>query len=295
MVRSIDFEGTIELTAQEINFLSKLMVKRIAVISTSNHPDYFFYVPIVTWVWNKFGWDVALFVTQDCMISTLFYPEGEFKATMYGIPDVEGVRPGTCAQTVRHFVADVLPQDAYIMVQDIDLIPLKNFWNPDVEKKTIYGWELTGKSFIPVHYTGMLGKYWYEIMGCTGDLKADMERAMKENGRAYAKQEDWESWWNTDWDILTQKFKKHGLDKFTFVPRELIKLAKDPTPYGRIDRYDFKSTMAQEEWLDFHGENNNSAAPEKWQFLKTILERCFGELPSWMDEHAKNHYAKYGK
>jgi len=69
----------------------------------------------------------------------------------------------------------VLPEHAYIMVQDIDLIPLKAY-DPDLTKKTIYGWELTGHSFIPVHYTGMMQKDWIEVMDCTGDLKADMER-----------------------------------------------------------------------------------------------------------------------
>lgn len=265
-------------------------MNRIAVISTNNNPDYFFYVPIVTWVWNKFGWEVALFATSDCPD---FYFSVEPMNHVYPIPSIDGVRTGTCAQTVRHFVADVLPKDAYIMVQDIDLIPLKNFWNPDVTKKTIYGWELTGKSFIPVHYTGMMGKDWYEIMGCTGDLKADMERAMKENGRAYGK--DWETYWDTDWDILTQKFKAHGLDNFTFIERKLIQLAKDATPEGRIDRYDFEATMKQPEWLDIHCSNHNPSAPEKVSFLKTILERSFGKLPTWFNSHVSQHHEKYGK
>ena len=267
-------------------------MNRIAVISTNNNPDYAFYIPIVTWVWNKFGWDVALFITKDCYDKVLF-PDAEFKVSLHGIPEVDGVRPGTCAQTVRHFVANVLPKDSYIMVQDIDLIPLKNFWNPDPLKKTIYGWELTGKSFIPVHYTGMLGNYWYEIMSCTGDLKADMEREFKANGRAYGK--DWETYWDTDWDILTQKFKAHGLENFTFIERGLVQLAKDATPKGRIDRYDFEATMKQDEFLDAHLSNHNPSAPEKVSFLKTILERSFGELPSWFDEHVNQHHAKYGQ
>lgn len=267
-------------------------MNRIVVISTDSNPDYFFYVPIVAWVWNEFGWEVALFSTPDVPddIWSGYYNPNTTKSS---IPIIEGVRPGTCAQTVRHFVADVLPQDAYIMVQDIDLIPLKNFWNPDVTKKTIYGWELTGKSFIPVHYTGMIGKDWYEIMGCTGDLKADMERAMKENGRAYEK--EWSGYWDTDWDILTQKFKAHGLEKFTFIERGLVQLAKDATPKGRIDRYDFDATMKQDEFLDAHMSNHNPSAPEKVSFLKTILERSFGELPSWFDEHVNQHHAKYGQ
>jgi len=272
-------------------------MRRIAVISTNNNPDYFFYVPIVEWAWNKLGWEIALFLTEDCKeIRNDWLNYISMTATtthVYTIPNIEGVRTGTLAQTVRHFVADVLPKDAYIMVQDIDLIPLKE-WNPNLDEQTIYGWELTGKSFIPVHYTGMLGQKWYDLMDCTGDLKADMEREMKANGRAYLPQEDWEGWWNTDWDILTQKVLAKK-EQFTFIPRELVKLAKDATPKGRIDRYDIDATMNQEDMVDAHLSNHNPSAPEKVEILKTILLKYFGELPEWLDNYILNHHAKYGQ
>src|SRR5689334_23225997 len=108
-------------------------MRRIAVISTDNNPDYFFYVPIVTWLWNKLGWEVALFHTRDSVPQAIFgmahHPD--FVNKTFEIPGIDGVRSGTCAQTVRHFVADVFPHDAYWMVQDIDLLPLKDFWHPD--------------------------------------------------------------------------------------------------------------------------------------------------------------------
>jgi len=174
-------------------------MKRICVLSTDNNPGYHFYVPIVEHYWNKLGWEVALFKTSDV---------GDVGVRLdntieYIIPNIDGVRSNTLAQTVRHFVADVLPRDAYWQVQDIDLIPLKP-WEPDLNARTVWGFpEMTGGTFVPVHYTGMTGDKWYDLMGCTGDLKADMEREMKRNGRAY--KEKWEDYWDTDWDILTQK------------------------------------------------------------------------------------------
>lgn len=220
------------------------------------------------------------------------------------IPDIEGVRPNTLAQTVRHFVADVLPRDAYWQVQDIDLIPLKP-WEPDLNARTVWGFpEMTGGTFVPVHYTGMTGDKWYDLMGCTGDLKADMERELKRNGRAY--KEKWEDYWDTDWDILTQKILPRRKE-FTWVERGMVSCGRFTVPKGRIDRcsievdpvtnaYSWGATKEQYKkiWVDAHCENHNPSSPEKWKMIRSLLEEVFGEVPEWMDTHAKNHYEKYG-
>lgn len=268
-------------------------MRKIAVLSTDNNPGYHFYVPIVEWVWNKFGWEIALFVTPD--VGDVGVRVGT--TNTYIIPKVDGVRTNTHAQTVRHFVANVLPKDAYIMVQDIDLIPLQNYWKPNLDAMTIWGWELTGYSYIPVHYTGMTGDKWFELMGCTGDLKADLEREIKANGRAYS--DDWETYWNTDWDILTKKVLAQK-EKFTFVERGLV----NGLPLGRVDRSTIMVNPETNEYswitdyptlIDAHCENHNSSSPEKWANIRKLLVQCFGELPEWMDEHAKQHYEKYGQ
>jgi hypothetical protein len=270
-------------------------MKKIAVLSANNHPGYLFFVPIVEWVWNKFGWEIALFVTND--VTETYHSSST--TTVYRIPDIEGVRPGTLAQTVRHFTANVLPKDAYIMVQDIDLIPLKDWWKPDLTKRTVSGYpEMTGGQFIPVHYTGMPGKDWYDLMGCTGDLKADMERELKANGRAYG--EKWEEYWDADWDILTTKVRAQ-MDKFTFIPRQMV----NGLPYGRVDRstivvasggsYSWGSSGNIPEKWDAHCEWHNSSSPEKWKNIRALLIEHFPDMPiEQFDEHAKTHYEKYG-
>lgn len=274
--------------------------RRIAVLSTNNNPHYFFYLPIVEWLWRKFGWEVVVFKTSDCSDLTLSYEKEGWTET-HIIPDIEGVKTNTLAQVVRHFASNVLPKDAYIMVQDIDLLPLKE-WNPDLNARTIYGWELTGRSFIPVHYTGMTGDKWYDIMDCTGDLKADMEREMKANGRAY--QKDWEQYWDADWDILTQKvLKKQNL--FKFVDRGMVSLGKYQSAKGRVDRcsievhadgsYHWGYTENQPDLIDAHCENNYPASPEKWAMIRALLIKVFGEIPIWMDDYVMNHHLKYEK
>ena len=276
-------------------------MQRIVVLSTDNNPNYFYYLPIVAYYWENFGWQVHCFVTHNFL-----YELGELSdwntrnIQFYYIPEIENVRPGTCAQTVRHFAANVLPKDAYIMVQDIDLIPLRPY-EPDMEAKTIYGWELTGKSFIPVHYTGMKGSDWMRIMECTGDLKADMEREMKANGRAY--KEKWEDYWDTDWDILTKKVLAHK-SEFKFVERGMVQVGKYKLPKGRVDRasivvnsdgsYSWGASLDQSELIDCHAENNNPASPEKWAMIRSLLVKVFGSVPEWMDDYVSEFYKKYG-
>lgn len=281
-------------------------MKRICVLSTDANPGYWFYLPIVAYYWQKFGWEVRCFMTRnvegeclDMILKTCNDAKLEF--ICHTIPDIEGVRPNTLAQTVRHFVADVLPRDAYWQVQDIDLIPLKP-WEPDLNARTVWGFpEMTGGTFVPVHYTGMTGDKWYDLMGCTGDLKADMERELKRNGRAY--KEKWEDYWDTDWDILTQKILPRR-DEFTWVPRGMVSLGRHTVPRGRVDRssievgndnsYSWGATRNQAELIDCHCENHNPSSPEKWKNIKSLLMQVFKEVPAWMDVHATEHYKKYG-
>ncbi len=273
------------------------MIRKICVLSANNHPGYLFFIPIVEWVWNKFGWEVALFITSDVKET---HHRSE-TTTLHIIPDIPNVRTNTLAQTVRHFTANVLPKDAYIMVQDIDLIPLKDWWTPPLDRPSISGYpEMTGGQFIPVHYTGMTGQQWYDLMGCTGNLAWDMETAMKENGRAYGK--EWEQYWDTDWDILTQKVKARPAEEFNWVTRGM----QNGLPMGRVDRstivvdketgaYSWGASRNISEFWDCHCEWHNSSAPQKWANIRELLIECHPDAPiSEWDLHAKTHFEKYG-
>lgn len=277
-------------------------MQKIAVLSINNNKDYQFYLPLAIHYWNYWGWDVAVFYTMDCEVPFIQELCKRSESTkMYSIPNIDGVRSGTLAQVVRHFASNVLPDGSLIQVQDIDLIPLKG-WNPDPSQRTIWGWELTGKSFIPVHYTTMSKEDWFSIMDCTGDLKADMERELKANGRAYS--QTWgdengvKGFWDADWDILTTKVLAQK-DKFTFIERGLV----NGLPKGRIDRSAIKVDPVTFEYswndnipdpIDIHCESNNPASPDKWKMIKRSIENVLGPVPEWMDSYVDEFYKKYG-
>ena len=93
-------------------------MKKKVLISTDNNPSYFFYVPIVEWVWNKLGWDVVLLKTPDA--TDLMINSGTTK--IIEIPHIEGMRTATMAQCSRFFVANELDKDDLLQVNDIDVI-----------------------------------------------------------------------------------------------------------------------------------------------------------------------------
>lgn len=271
-------------------------MKRLAILATNNSPDYFFYFPIIENIWKRLNWDCVLFYTHDCEVEQIKSLCREETTQIYQIPEIPDVLTQTLAQTVRHFAADVLNPDDYGMVQDIDLIPLRE-WEPDLSKNTVWGYpELTGHKYIPVHYTGLPMKNWFSIMGCTGDLKADMEREMRRNGSAYSDNEDVR--WNCDWSILTEKVLAQK-EKFTFIERGM----ENGLPKGRIDRSTIKVNPETFEYtwntevgekIDCHCENSNSAAPQKWAMIRKLLVEVFGGVPDWADEYVANFHAKYG-
>lgn len=262
-------------------------MKKKVLISTNNNPNYFFYVPIVEWAWNKFGWEVVLLKTPNAL-DVMVNSES---TKVIEIPHIEGMRTATMAQCSRFFVANVLDKEDLLQVNDIDVIPLVNFWNPDPNKFTIYGHDTTGYGYIPIHYATAKVSKWYDLMGCTGNFKEDMEREVNITKHAFS--DNWEQYWFADWDLFTKRcaFVK---DDLTFIDRGMVHLAKDPTAKNRLDRYDMDKTRNQI-LLDCHADNNNPSAPYKWGKLRSAMVEYFGSIPEWMDNYVDDFFKKYGE
>ena len=131
-----------------------------------------------------------------------------------------GLRNETIAQGGRLYAANYLPQDSLIMTCDMDLIPLSDYWHPKIEDITIYGHDLTWHSFYPMGYIAMSGANWKKYMNLTGLTENDFDRDARETQRAFVT-DDWESWWNFDWDLITKRLKPFA-KQLTFVDRGQI-------------------------------------------------------------------------
>lgn len=254
-------------------------MNRYVVISTNNNKDYFEYIPYQEKAWAKFGWGLIIMVTPD------FNPNG-FETMLdttivCRLPNVTEIRTQTLAQMGRLYAAHYVGGNPLLMTCDMDLIPLADYWNPDPNKITVYGHDLTDYSYYPMGYVAMNAENWKRTMQITSDTRTDI---LRDCGRTYVKDQlaaysdDWESWWNVDWRLLTDRLSPFK-DDITFVTRgrRTVQPHKGVFAFGRVDRGDSMQVPA-ENLVDMHCENNNVKHPEKWARFLSVYESVHGKL-----------------
>lgn len=249
-------------------------MKKYVVVSSNNNPDYLFYLPYVEKAWASYGWDLCVMLTHDVDITKIDKRREE--TIIVQLPKIEGLRMESIAQVSRLYAANYLPMDALIMTSDMDLIPLQNYWNPSINDITVFGHDLTWHSYYPMGYTAMSGANWKEYLKCTFGTENDIIRDAKEYEHL-TKSDNWESWWNWDWTMLTDRLKpfKH---KITFIDRGQINIAGATLAKGRVDRYNWIETQNQPNWIDAHCENNNVQHEEKLPKFLKVYEQIHGRL-----------------
>lgn len=245
---------------------------KTVVVSTNNNPDYLFFAPYIEKAWNKLGWKVAFMVTHDVDINELQVNSGY--NYIIQLPKVEGLRIETVAQASRLYAAPFLPE-CLLMTSDIDLLPLQDYWKPHYMDKTIYGHDLTWRSYYPMGYIAMNTVAWRKHMNLTGNFEMDILRDAKETEIAYMP--DWESWWNFDWDLITKRLKPFEKE-LTLIDRGQVNIAGTTLAKGRADRYNWDATVKQEDLIDAHCHNNNVLHPSKLEPFLELFEKHYGKL-----------------
>jgi hypothetical protein len=251
-------------------------MERIVVVSSNNNPDYLFFAPYIEKAWNSYGWTLAVAVTHDVNPDDLKLRNP--KSIVIRVQNVEGLRTETQAQAGRLYAANFLPKDALIMTSDMDLLPLQDYWKPNPNNITIYGHDLTWRSFFPMGYCAMTGENWTKYLNLTGDIENDLLRDAKDPNIKHSPfSPDWEQWWNFDWELLTLRLMPYK-DKLTFMDRGQINIAGATLAKGRVDRYNWKETQNQPDWIDAHCHNNNVFHPDKLNDFLSIFEKIHGKL-----------------
>lgn len=243
-------------------------IEKIIVVSTNNNPDYYFYSPYIYKAWKSYGWSVCTMVTDDVDQTNI---KSDYIIT---IPKMEGIRQETIAQASRLYAARFFgfANDKYLMISDMDLLPLSDYWHPRKEDITSYGHDLTDYSFYPMGYIGMTADKWKQVMQLTEDSMADFKRDADWLGTPY--KEDWESWWNYDWDLLTKRLKASGL---LIVSIERGRIPGSCYAVGRTDRGTGMVTP-EGQMIDAHCENVNVRHEEKLPKFIKLFESVYGPL-----------------
>ena len=248
-------------------------MKKYVVISTNNNPDYYIYASFMERAWSNFGWSLCVMITHDVDPLNLHLSNPD--TIIVRLPEIPGLRDATVAQTGRLYAANYLPMDALIMTCDMDLLPLKDYWKPEPGKVTIFGHDLTWRTYYPMGYIAMLGSDWWKYMNCTYDTAKDMLRDANDtivNGVKIAFSDKWEEWWNLDWQLVTNRLSPFK-DQIVFIDRGQT---KSGLAYGRVDRGAWEPTIKEcetTEFIDAHLENFNTQHPDKMSKFLSLFNR----------------------
>lgn len=193
---------------------------KYAVLSTDNNPEYYSLLPLVCYGWRRIGYEpVVLTVGVDAKTKDLIEQYCNLKTLPCG-PE-PGVKDSTLAQLWRLFMGRQFTKDAILITGDADMVIAKDIFTHESDIVS-YGYDLTGRSEIPICYVKATAAKWKELMG-----------EFTIPPKAYS--DKWEDYWSVDQQLLTQRAHEYGMGRITFVDRG--NQNKHGLPTGRWDRF----------------------------------------------------------
>lgn len=243
-------------------------MKKYIILSVNDNPKYLFHVPLVCWGWKKLGWHPFLFIHEpnrkegdegDYDIIDLSIIERTICPTFW-LPDINPYKSETIAQVSRLYAASLIKSDSYLMTSDIDMLPLSNYWQPDVDKITVYGRDLTDYHY-PICYIGAKAPVWHSLMDikplesygeiCSFDQSTasiDCDDLCREELRSYMRRDMrmQANMWTLDQDLITER-----INNSNFIPERIDRgTYKNGYPVGRVDRSAW--TLNHKRFIDAH-------------------------------------------
>jgi hypothetical protein len=128
-------------------------MKKYAIVSVNDNVDYLYYLPLTIWSWKRIGWEVIVFYNGENNDILKYVKDIITVNSIYELKPQEGYRSDTITQISRLYGTCV--NDGYLMTIDIDMLALSDYWQPNKEKITVYGHDLTGFTDYPICYIGM--------------------------------------------------------------------------------------------------------------------------------------------
>jgi len=252
-------------------------MERYIVVSTTNDVNYYFYAKYLEKAWNKIGWNLCVMITNDVNESDLKLTNP--LSVVIRMPKINQLRDSSIAQASRLYASNYFPLDTLLMTSDIDLLPLSDYWHPNENDITIYGYDLTWFTFYPMGYICMTAEKWQTYMNLNNNTKEEIIRDAYDTSIPHSPlANDWEEWWNWDWSMITKRLKPFE-KQIKFIDRGQIDIAGATLAKGRIDRYNWEETQNQSEpFIDAHAENNNVMEESKLNKFLKVFNKFYGEL-----------------
>ena len=214
---------------------------KCAILSTDNNPDYYSLLPLVCYSWRKIGY-TPIVITVGVPFELIELLEKYSNALMIHADQTAGVKDSTIAQLSRLFIYRKPNPEDILITADADMVIAKDIFTHDIGQGQIisYGYDLTGRSELPICYLKATAAKWRELMG---------EFTIPES--AYSEQ--WERYWSSDQQLLTQRARQYGMSRIIFIDRG--NQNKHGLPTGRWDRFDF--AHIPDDIIDVHMPRND--------------------------------------
>jgi hypothetical protein len=218
-------------------------MKKHIILSVNENPEYLFYVPLAVWAWRFIGWEPILFYHGRLSnIADVWHASGIEHCHVFLLDD-NGYNSETTTQIARLYGACV--SNNYIMTGDIDLIPLSDYWKPDLIKLSAWGHDLTNYEHFPICFIGAPAAIWNQVMHIDAKdyntlIKRDLDKLPQ------AKSHDRVKRWVTDQDLITDRINKSGIP----VDHYHRGTYKNGYARGRVDRSAW--TLQHDQLIDCH-------------------------------------------
>jgi hypothetical protein len=255
-------------------------MKKYIVLSVNDNTDYLFHVPLVYWAWRRSGWEPILFYhggrNEITALIHNTFEDGIHEGMTAEMKSLYRIRPGELT-SIEGYQSETITQvsrlyatcftEGYLMTGDIDMLPLSDYWKPDMEKLTVYGRDLTDYHY-PICYIGAPSRIWSEIMTINhDDYNAYIRRDLYMMPQA--KSTDKTKRWVTDQDLITER-----INNSSYAPVRIDRGTDRRTgyPIGRIDRSNW--TLDHKQFIDchmFHGiQNDDNKFKKTLEMLHTV-------------------------
>lgn len=234
-------------------------MRKVIVLSVDENPKYLYYIPLVVWAWEKYGWQPLLFVC------------GRMDVVKRYIPDIQNYNPrevlryepherATIAQVSRLYGACCVP-DGMLMTSDADMLPLSDYWKPDTGKINCYGRDLTDYHY-PICYIAAESILWLTVMEIKSTLYGvHLRRDLREQKNP----------WILDQDIITERLLAYGKDKINHINRGTDK--RTGYPIGRVDRSNWR--LDHKELIDAHLPHDILTNSESYKKVCDLLKHVW--------------------
>lgn len=149
-----------------------------AIISSTHDDLYFFFLPIVTWSWNKLGIDVICMMPNFASKSNYdIYCDWLHKSNLahktancqFHYFDCLDHKAATYAQCSRLYGATLdLPENEILITSDVDMAVFSNYFDhANNGQINVFGADLVPPNQYPMCYVAMPVKTWREVMWIT--------------------------------------------------------------------------------------------------------------------------------